>query len=70
MMKDKFGNYVVQRLMRLAAEGSQKDELFQMLKDNLAMLQSLPYGKHIMFALREGGYMSDDEVNEYLSRQS
>jgi hypothetical protein len=68
MMKDKFGNYVVQRLMRMAREGPQKQELFQKLKDHLALLQSLPYGKHIMFALREGGYMSDDEVNEYLSK--
>ena len=63
MMKDKFGNYVVQKLMDIA-EGEQKQELISRLKEFMPVLDKLPYGKHILFALREGGYGDDDSDDE------
>ncbi|CAD7929299.1 unnamed protein product [Amoebophrya sp. A25] len=67
IMKDKFGNYICQRLMKLASSLSDgdalRDQFFQILIDNLPELSKLSYGKHIMFALREKCYMTEEEVS-------
>mmetsp|Transcript_11207 Transcript_11207/g.27396 ORF Transcript_11207/g.27396 Transcript_11207/m.27396 type:complete len:711 (-) Transcript_11207:3137-5269(-) len=55
MMKDKYGNYVVQKLMQIA-EGEERDEIVEKMKVHVELLERLPYGRHILFALREGEY--------------
>lgn len=67
IMKDKFGNYIVQRLMHLAKGSSQEVPLMLKLKENLPLLQKLPYGKHILYALREQGFMPEEEMAQVLS---
>merc|ERR1711871_267648 len=62
IMKDKFGNYIVQRLMHLAKGHGEEQRLMMRLKENLPLLQKLPYGKHILYALREQGFMEESEM--------
>merc|ERR1712087_248659 len=52
MMKDKFGNYVIQKLMQIA-EGERKVKLEKRLNDYIPVLEKLPYGKHILYALKD-----------------
>eukprot|EP00392_Amoebophrya_sp_AT5.2_P017011 g17326.t1 len=70
IMKDKFGNYICQKFMRCAsaleAGNKLRDDFFLMLKAHLPELSRLSYGKHILFALKEKGYMSEEEVNQAL----
>ncbi|KAJ8462102.1 hypothetical protein ONZ45_g18055 [Pleurotus djamor] len=49
MMKDQFGNYVLQRAMTVA-EGEQKDELFNAVKPQLTSMRrvSNAYNKHLL----------------------
>jgi len=76
MMKDKFGNYVIQKLMQIA-EGDRKAKLEKRLNDYIPVLEKLPYGKHILFALKdemqknadkdsdsEGGESEDDSDSD------
>jgi len=62
MMKDKFGNYVVQRLMQLA-DDDERNQLITKLKECMGQLEKMPYGKHILFALKEGDYGFGEEQN-------
>lgn len=51
MMRDRFGNYIVQRVIA-CAEGPQRDALDWKLKEHMAALKkSNTYGKHIISAL-------------------
>lgn len=68
MMKDKFGNYVVQKLMQIA-EGDQKLLLEQKLNEFLPVLEKLPYGKHILFALKETDDQAENADEDLLERE-
>ncbi|XP_026193980.1 uncharacterized protein LOC34617759 [Cyclospora cayetanensis] len=50
LMLDRYGNYVVQRMVEVA-EGKQREVLFRRLLDHLPLLRSCTYGKHIVAAL-------------------
>eukprot|EP00931_Biecheleriopsis_adriatica_P049759 TRINITY_DN28792_c0_g1_i1.p1 TRINITY_DN28792_c0_g1~~TRINITY_DN28792_c0_g1_i1.p1 ORF type:complete len:733 (-),score=164.70 TRINITY_DN28792_c0_g1_i1:73-2271(-) len=51
MMRDRFGNYIVQRVISLA-QGPQRDVLFWKLREHMAVLKkSNTYGKHIISAM-------------------
>jgi len=51
MMRDRFGNYIVQRVIALA-QGPQRDMLFWKLREHMpALKKSNTYGKHIISAL-------------------
>ncbi|CAD7925064.1 unnamed protein product [Amoebophrya sp. A25] len=63
MMKDKYGNYVVQKLMQVA-EGADRDEIVERMKNHLGHLEKLPYGRHVLFALREGEYGLEGQTTQ------
>mmetsp|Transcript_26290 Transcript_26290/g.61319 ORF Transcript_26290/g.61319 Transcript_26290/m.61319 type:complete len:718 (+) Transcript_26290:11-2164(+) len=51
MMRDRFGNYIVQRVITMA-QGSQRDALLYKLHEHMpALKKSNSYGKHIISAL-------------------
>jgi len=50
MMRDRYANYVVQRMLE-TAEGHQKDMLVVRLSEQLHTLKKFTYGKHIVTAL-------------------
>mmetsp|Transcript_12986 Transcript_12986/g.37396 ORF Transcript_12986/g.37396 Transcript_12986/m.37396 type:complete len:692 (+) Transcript_12986:114-2189(+) len=51
MMRDRFGNYIVQRVIGLA-QGAQRDALFWRLTEHMpALKKSNAYGRHIISAL-------------------
>lgn len=51
MMRDRFGNYIVQRIIGLA-QGAQRDALIWQLHDHMpALKKSNAYGRHIISAL-------------------
>ncbi|CAE7237978.1 PUM2 [Symbiodinium necroappetens] len=51
MMRDRFGNYIVQRVIALA-QSPQRDLLFWKLREHMPVLKkSNTYGKHIISAL-------------------
>ncbi|KAL8425165.1 hypothetical protein Efla_006126 [Eimeria flavescens] len=50
LMLDRYGNYVVQRMVEVA-EGRQRELLFRRLLEQLPLLRSCTYGKHIVAAL-------------------
>eukprot|EP00397_Hematodinium_sp_SG-2012_P007940 GEMP01007991.1.p1 GENE.GEMP01007991.1~~GEMP01007991.1.p1 ORF type:complete len:592 (+),score=142.73 GEMP01007991.1:167-1942(+) len=52
MMRDRYGNYIVQRLLELAQD-SQREMLLWRLKDQVHVLKKFTYGKHIVQALEE-----------------
>jgi pumilio RNA-binding family len=54
MVRDRFANYVVQRLLDVA-EQSQKEEVFWILKDaaTVTQLKKTSYGKHILGKLEQ-----------------
>jgi pumilio RNA-binding family len=54
MVRDRFANYVVQRLLDVA-EQSQKEEVFWILKDasTVSQLKKTSYGKHILGKLEQ-----------------
>merc|ERR1711957_733776 len=53
MMRDRFGNYIVQRVIALA-QGPQKDALLWKLNEHMpALKKSNTYGKHIISALEK-----------------
>lgn len=52
MVRDRFANYVVQRLLDVA-EYQQKEEVFWILKDQVANLKKSSYGKHILSKLEQ-----------------
>ena len=60
MMKDKFGNYVIQKLMQIA-EGDRKVKLEKRLNDYIPVLEKLPYGKHILYALKDELQKKEDD---------
>lgn len=57
MMKDPFANYVVQRMLDVADQ-SQRSQLVQKIKPQLAMLRKYTYGKHIIAKVER--IMADD----------
>lgn len=63
MMKDKFGNYVVQKLMQIA-QGERKVKLEQSLNQFIPVLEKLPYGKHILYALKDEWEKQRAEMEE------
>ncbi len=54
------------RLMNLASGMEEEQALMDKLKGSLPLLHKLPYGKHIMYALREQGFMTEEEVSQAL----
>jgi len=53
MMRDRFGNYIIQRVIGLAA-GPQRDLLFWKLREHMPVLKkSNTYGKHIISAMEK-----------------
>jgi len=52
MVRDRFANYVVQRLLDVAAP-AQKEEVFWILKDQVSNLKKTSYGKHILSKLEQ-----------------
>ena len=72
VLKDKFGNYIMQRLMTRAKDvGAEKEEkLYTELKKQLPLLTTLSYGKHVVYALRDCGWMSDAEMQGFESDMS
>jgi pumilio RNA-binding family len=63
MMKDKFGNYVIQKLMQIA-EGERKVKLEKRLNDYIPVLEKLPYGKHILYALKDEWHKKGDDEGD------
>jgi len=59
--KDQFGNYIVQKLMQLLPDNL-LPALMDRLRENLPRLEKSTFGKHIIFALKEQGYMTEQEV--------
>jgi len=68
MMKDKFGNYVIQKLMQIA-EGERKVKLEKRLNDYIPVLEKLPYGKHILYALKDEWQKKDEEGSDEVSEE-
>jgi len=60
MMRDRYGNYIVQRLLELGHE-SQKKVLLRRLKDQVHVLKKFTYGKHIIQAMSEKALDPDFE---------
>eukprot|EP00930_Biecheleria_cincta_P049154 TRINITY_DN3439_c0_g2_i2.p1 TRINITY_DN3439_c0_g2~~TRINITY_DN3439_c0_g2_i2.p1 ORF type:complete len:769 (-),score=161.68 TRINITY_DN3439_c0_g2_i2:92-2398(-) len=53
MMRDRFGNYIIQRVIGLA-QGPQRDLLFWKLREHMPVLKkSNTYGKHIISAMEK-----------------
>jgi pumilio RNA-binding family len=47
MIKDQYGNYVVQRLLEVVSD-AQREALLGRVRDQLAALKKYTYGKHIV----------------------
>jgi pumilio RNA-binding family len=53
MMKDQYANYVVQKMIDVAVEPSQRKMLMQRIRPHLAQLRKYTYGKHIIAKLEK-----------------
>merc|ERR1719436_1261158 len=51
MMEDRFGNFIVQRMIE-HAKGPERDRLRQLLQSSSDQLRSSSHGKHILNAMR------------------
>lgn len=60
MVKDQFGNYVVQRLIDVA-DDAQRVRLFDKIRPYSAILRTVPYGKHIVTKMER---LSGKPVNQ------
>lgn len=47
MMKDMYGNYVIQKALEVA-QGAHLKAILQQIKDNSAQLRKVRYGRHIV----------------------
>lgn len=54
MMRDRFGNYIVQQIIQLA-KGEAREKLLNFFQDLGSGLYKLPYGKHLVGRLVEAG---------------
>ena len=52
MMKDRYGNYVVQKLLDTAF-GERRDALLRLLREHENTLRKFSYGKHILTRLEK-----------------
>lgn len=58
MVRDKYGNYIVQKIIEVANE-EQKSLLEKRLRPHIEQLKKITYGKHIVNCLRRKKMMLD-----------
>jgi len=65
MMKDQFGNYVVQKMLEYS-DGSKRQEVVDCIKASSGELKKLSYGKHILVRLEKvTGIQLEENVSPY-----
>lgn len=66
VMKDQFGNYIIQKMLG-AVSKSALENLLGVMKQHLCDLNRTAYGRHVIFALKEKGHMNPAQVDEILA---
>lgn len=63
MMKDRFGNYIVQRMIEYS-KGPERERLFEMLRGQVSELRRIPVGRHIIAALERHHGIEEGTIEE------
>ncbi|CAD7966162.1 unnamed protein product [Amoebophrya sp. A25] len=64
---DSFGNYIIQKMMQVLPQ-MPLTRMMDLLYVNLRRIERSPYGKHIVYLLKEGGYMKPEVVDKAIGK--